>query len=314
MKDDYKNAVADFDKVVAIEPHKAASYLDRAHALIFAKRYDLAIADFDQAIELDPNDANLWAGRCWARALLGKDLQRALDDCNRTEEIRPDNPWSHVDRGLVLLKLGRFVQDLADYDAALQKQPQNPEPLYGRGLAKLKSGDYSGGNADIAAAKALKNDIADVFTGYGLALDSVPGGQAEATTPSSQTNVTQQDYADCQQNADVARSVAACTRIAADQAHSAADRALAYRWRATDRIASGALDEAIGDLNEAIRLDPQNAAIYASRAIANFRRGDHKAAIADYRAAFAIDAVKIGGMVTANAELKDISNAAAAAP
>jgi hypothetical protein len=35
-------------------------------------------------------------------------------------------------------------------------------------MTKLKLGDSIGGNADIAAAKLLKSDIAEVYTGYGV--------------------------------------------------------------------------------------------------------------------------------------------------
>jgi len=40
--------------------------------------------------------------------------------------------------------------------------------LYGRGVVRLKQGDVANGEADIAAAKALKADIAEEYSGYGV--------------------------------------------------------------------------------------------------------------------------------------------------
>jgi general L-amino acid transport system substrate-binding protein len=134
------------------------------------------------------------------------------------------------------------------------------------------------------------------------------GGPARAQPAQSS------DYANCQQGDDLARSIAACTRVAGDPAQSPADRALAWRFLGNDRLAGNGLEDAISAFGEAIRLDPRNAAIYASRAIASQRKGDTAAAIFDYRKAVGLDAVKIGGMADASTELKEIAGAAASAP
>jgi TPR repeat protein len=125
---------------------------------------------------------------------------------------------------------------------------------------------------------------------------------------------TQQDFSDCQQTGDIDRSIAACTRVATDQSLSTADRALAWRWLGNDHTAMNAPDVAVGDYGEAIKLDPSNAAMYASRALVYLRKGDRERAVADYRQAVAIDPAKIGGMVAASAELKEIADASAREP
>ena len=55
-------------------------------------------------------------------------------------------------------------------------------------------------------------------------------GVATAAPPAAAATATEKDYSDCQQTSDVDRSIAACTRIAADPTQSATDRALAWRW------------------------------------------------------------------------------------
>ena len=104
----------------------------------------------------------------------GKQLQEALDDCNKANSLSPAIPQILGYRGFVYLKLGQFDKALADYDAAfsLTKIPDHADWLYGRGVTKLKEGE-SGGGADIAKAKTLQADIADEFAKYGRRIREV---------------------------------------------------------------------------------------------------------------------------------------------
>ena len=120
---------------------------------------------------------------------------------------------------------------------------------------------------------------------------------------------TQQDYDDCSQTSDIARSMAACTRIIADQGQSAIDRAGAYVQRGNDDVASGKLDEGVTDYSAAIRLEPKSILAYAARSIAYWRKNDRDHAVADYKQAAGLDAANIREMTDANPELKAIRQA-----
>ena len=120
----------------------------------------------------------------------------------------------------------------------------------------------------------------------------------------------QQDYDDCSQTGDIARSIDACARVIGDQAQSTADRASAYVQRGNDYVASGKLDEAVADYSAAVQLDPKNILAYAARAIGYWRKGDRDHAIIDYKQAAVIDAANIREITAPNPELKAISHAA----
>jgi tetratricopeptide (TPR) repeat protein len=83
-------------------------------------------------------------------------------------------------RGLILLRLGRLDESIAQYAAAIKAQPRAPVALYGRGLAELKKGDKADGDADIAAAKAIAPAVADQFKRLGLAPDEAPASAKPA--------------------------------------------------------------------------------------------------------------------------------------
>jgi tetratricopeptide (TPR) repeat protein len=59
-----------------------------------------------------PKSADAYNGRCWARALAGRDLDQALADCDGSLRLSPDDANGLNSRGLVQRKLGAF--DRAD--------------------------------------------------------------------------------------------------------------------------------------------------------------------------------------------------------
>jgi tetratricopeptide (TPR) repeat protein len=118
--------------------------------------------------KLEPANAGHWNSRCWARAIVGKELQEAVADCNESLRLRPGDAETFDSRGFAYLKLGDFEKSIADYDAALKIDPKKAYSLYGRGFAKQKKGDQADGDADMSAAKAIRADIADIFTRYGV--------------------------------------------------------------------------------------------------------------------------------------------------
>ncbi len=131
-----------------------------------------AIVDYNEAIRLDPKNAGAFNNRCFARAVIGRELQQALDDCSESLRLNPNNANTLDSRGFAFLKLGRIDAALADYEASLSGSPTNARALYGRGLIKLKKGDGAEGDADIAAAKAVQADIAEEFAREGVTPDA----------------------------------------------------------------------------------------------------------------------------------------------
>jgi tetratricopeptide (TPR) repeat protein/predicted aspartyl protease len=202
-----KEARADLDRVIGLRPGDAEPYLARASLRLAVDRKDASgvADDLQAAAERAPEASNhqltiadlyatidnhaqaiphldLWIthhpddrrrgsalnSRCWSRALSGRDLDLALNDCNAALRFNPGNAAFLDSRGLVRLRRGEFARAVADYDAALAKNPKMDWSLYGRGLAKIKLGQKNGGEADIKAATSENADIADIARRYGV--------------------------------------------------------------------------------------------------------------------------------------------------
>ena len=162
-------ALADVAKALAYAPDSLRLRQLRAEINSNAGRYALALAEFDTLIALHPNWPDLTNDRCWARAMAGVELHKALADCDAVVEWEPDRPEGFDSRGLVKLRLGDLQGAIADYDAALKQDPEAATSLFGRGVAKRRHGDKIGGDADLVAARSLDPGIDKRFEGFGVA-------------------------------------------------------------------------------------------------------------------------------------------------
>lgn len=166
-------ALEDLRLLDATVPPQAHLRREMGQIYLALNRPGLALAQFDAWVASRPNQVDrdeVLNGRCWARALLGSDLDKALDDCNGALDAKPNQAAYLDSRGLVQLRQGRYAKALADYEAALKLNPQQAWSLLGRGLARLRLDQRDAGLADIAAAKALRPGIEAEARRHGLEL------------------------------------------------------------------------------------------------------------------------------------------------
>ena len=192
QRHDFDATLADLDTTLRLDPALAAARMQRAwmraaheqkdHALEDLAELDRTLAPQAQArveMALLYNDlgrpaqtiaqANLWiaahkhdiqlAGalnaRCWARAELNVELDKALDDCDDAVDGDGKNASYLDSRAWVYLRLGKLKKSLADFDRGLAIKPDGAWSLYGRGLVHQGLGDAPHAQADLAAARKL---------------------------------------------------------------------------------------------------------------------------------------------------------------
>lgn len=134
---------------------------------------EAAIVNYDAWLKLHQDDDNrgqAYNGRCWARGLLNRELDRALSDCNAAVKLRSGYASYLDSRALVHLRLGKLDAALADYDAAIAANPRNAWSHYGRAIAEKRSGKPDLAEADRKAALAINPGVVARAAKYGLAL------------------------------------------------------------------------------------------------------------------------------------------------
>jgi len=151
------------------EPAKSPEeYNKRGRTYAVNGDYASAEADFSEAIRRKADYAEALNNRCWTRAVMGQQLEDAINDCDQAIRLRVDYADAFDSRGLAYLKQGRFDRAIGDFDAALRLRPKQASSLYGRGLAQLKKGQTGPGNADIAEAKRIDPGIVQEYEHYGV--------------------------------------------------------------------------------------------------------------------------------------------------
>ena len=164
----FELAEADFRAALKLEPNSAQDLAGYGQSLTGLGQFAGAVTQFTKAVALAPANAAYRNGLCWARAGTGKNLKRALADCNAALVLAPATPGPLNSRGLVELRLGRFNLAITDYTAALTVRPQLPAARFGRGLAHLGLGHIAAGGADILGARKADPDVDALFVQLGM--------------------------------------------------------------------------------------------------------------------------------------------------
>jgi tetratricopeptide (TPR) repeat protein len=193
-------ALKDFDTALRLDPAQSEAQVRRAWLYTESHQRDLALADLQAMdrtlapqsnLRLDmarmyvqlqlPAQAlpqwNLWVpahrseigldsvlnSRCWARVMLGIELDKALDDCDEAIDLAPKNASYADSRAWLYLRRAELRDAVSEFNRSLKLRPDAAWSLYGRGLARMRQGDADAGRADLEAARKLELTIdADV--------------------------------------------------------------------------------------------------------------------------------------------------------
>jgi tetratricopeptide (TPR) repeat protein/predicted aspartyl protease len=183
---DIERARADFSAALKASPDNSALLLGVASVYSASGLHEDALALYDRWLQDHPLPARLtWNsaalreqitalnGACWSRAVLKRDLDAALANCNTAVELQPEMAAVLDSRGLVHFKRGEYNLAIADYDAALKLTPGQAGSLWARGMAKLKKGWTAEGGTDLQAALALNARVGEEARRDGIGIDKV---------------------------------------------------------------------------------------------------------------------------------------------
>ena len=203
LKGDNDLAMKDLDEAVRIKPANLAAYVNRGNHWAYRGEYDKALADLDAALRINPyvSFALVSRGRVWKRkgddvraladfdraihvetrfppalieaglmrAILNRELDRALDECNRAVTLaKDDSAQAYGARAFVHFRQGDNAAAIADADKAVSLNGKLADPLFIRGQAKARAGQPADGQADLKSAEALDSRIAERFAAWGV--------------------------------------------------------------------------------------------------------------------------------------------------
>jgi tetratricopeptide (TPR) repeat protein len=162
-------AVASFDRAIALEPACIEAHNNRGIALQVLKRPAEALASFERALALQPQSAELHNNRGNILRHLGR-LPDALASYERALALQPNLAAAHNNRGLTLQSLRRYPEAAASYRRALELEPQLAEAHNNLGTVLYQLGQPAAALESCRRALELQPELRGVHSNLGSAL------------------------------------------------------------------------------------------------------------------------------------------------
>lgn len=153
-------AVDIFNLLLAKLPNSAEVYNNRGAILQMMKRYDEALASYDKAIALKPDYPNAWFNRGGTLKQLNR-FEEALASYDQAIALSTSHAEAHNNRGVLLQQMRRFDEAIASYDRAIAAKPDHAAAHNNRGTALMSKGDLPEAEKMFRKALQLKPDFAD---------------------------------------------------------------------------------------------------------------------------------------------------------
>ena len=152
--EDYKNAIADYTKIIDIKPQDYLTYERRADVYKELKQYDKAISDYLRCIELMPGDAYRYdpLGKLYVEL---KQYDKAIGIHNKRIKINPTQVLGYVYRGDTYIEMEEYKKAISDYSKAIELDSSSANYYYVRGQCYLALEKYEQAQTDFAKAKEL---------------------------------------------------------------------------------------------------------------------------------------------------------------
>ena len=164
----YYDAISDYNKVLKINPEYFDAYYLRAGVHVSIGKYENAIEDYTIAIKSNPLDYEAWVkrGKVYYRMRL---YDKASSDANRAIKINSDNPESYFIRAKSYLAIEEWDKAIDDYTILIRISPINNHISYfQRGFAYLKSGQYRKAINDFTDLIKLEPNEAKAYFNRGI--------------------------------------------------------------------------------------------------------------------------------------------------
>ncbi|MCM1504756.1 MAG: tetratricopeptide repeat protein [Muribaculum sp.] len=227
---------------------------------LYLEDYVLAIQYFNKVIEAKPYLAQPYFYRAIAKISLD-DYRGAEDDASTAIRLNPFITNAYEVRGVARQNLGRTKEAIDDYSVALEQLPESRGILLNKALAEEELNDYE--SAEATYATLLK---------YYPRYDNGYVGRARLYMEKGDTVAA---LADVEKALSINKNNTNAYIIRADVAINSERN----------------FENALADMDEAIKLQPQYAGFFVNRAFLRYNLDDYFGAMADYDYAIQLDPI-----------------------
>lgn len=103
-----------------------------------------AIERYNEFLERYPNYPSLYKVYTWRADAYRdlKDYKRAIDDCNKTIELKPRYSEAYNNRGCAYYDLGQYEEAISDFSKAIECRKNNHKAYTNLGWSYFELGNY----------------------------------------------------------------------------------------------------------------------------------------------------------------------------
>ncbi len=164
----FSQAIADYEQIVALEPNNARRHHELAVYLNYVlpppfRDYKLALKHAEKVVELQPNSVSNLVFLAEIYRERFQNNTQALLYLNRALEIAPSDAGAITTRGKIHRSNGEYVQALADADKAIQLAPNSGRYLE-RAKVYFALRDFETALADCSLAEETNRRNSYVYT------------------------------------------------------------------------------------------------------------------------------------------------------
>ena len=157
-----ESALSDLDKAIRCDPQLAGAWNARGAVQIQMGKSDAALSDFEEAIRLDPLFAKAHLNRGYLLEAKGSEAD-AIAAYERAISLDPKFVPAYTNLGGIRLKQHDYDTAIRAYGEAIELDPCNSEYYLQRALCFQKIGDYSHAALDCSKCLELSTELTDAF-------------------------------------------------------------------------------------------------------------------------------------------------------
>jgi tetratricopeptide (TPR) repeat protein len=140
-QNDYKAAIAEYDKALKLNSNELGAHSGRAIAFGQLGDYKNALASYNLAIQLDGKSAHLFYGR-GAVLVRMHNPKEAIQSFDEALKLEPTMAHALYSRAGEYCNLLEFEKAVVDYNSTLKTDPNYIDALRDRGLTFFQMGEY----------------------------------------------------------------------------------------------------------------------------------------------------------------------------
>lgn len=151
-----EDAIADFDRSIAIAPQYPDAYLNRGIAYEGQQDWNLALSDYNHVLEISPSDPVAYNNRGNAKAGQQK-WQEALEDYEKAVALAPNFSLARANAALVTYQIGDSTEATRQMRNLVRKYPMFPDVRAAMSAILWVDGKQGEAESNWVAAVGLDN-------------------------------------------------------------------------------------------------------------------------------------------------------------